>query len=60
MSFIDKIFKCEKRRTIPDNWQMPVAGDIVSLDKVLDSAFASGSLPFMPSAMKFSRLSMVW
>lgn len=44
MSFIDKIFKCEKRRTIPDNWQMPVAGDIVSLDKVLDSAFASGSL----------------
>lgn len=44
MSFIDKIFKCEKRRTIPDNWQMPVAGDILSLDKVLDSAFASGSL----------------
>lgn len=44
MSFLNKLFGRDGEKEIPNSWQMPVQGQVITLEEVPDSAFASGSL----------------
>lgn len=44
MSFLNKLFGRDGEKEIPNSWQMPVQGQVIALEEVPDSAFASGSL----------------
>lgn len=44
MSFLNKFFGRDGEKKIPNSWQMPVQGQVINLEDVPDSAFASGSL----------------